>query len=90
MSKGACVPGNVPLTQPLVRESSFSVKGGNDCQRVECSPLHEPCQPPFREQHHGACLLIITPENEKKTKEFIFDKLDGDKGGELIYIGIRG
>ena len=43
----------------------------------------------LREQH-GACLLIITPENEKKTKEFIFDKLDGDKGGELIYIGIRG
>jgi len=38
-----------------------------------------------------ACkFLIITPENDQKTKEFIFDKLDGDKGGELIYIGIRG
>ena len=34
--------------------------------------------------------MITTPENEKKTKEFIFDKLDGDKGDELIYIGIRG
>ena len=34
--------------------------------------------------------LVLVVENERTTKEFIFDKLDGDKGGELIYIGIRG
>ena len=37
LRKGACVPGNVPLTQPLLRESGVSVKGDND-ERVECSP----------------------------------------------------
>ena len=62
-------------------------EGAHDFGRA----IHEgsPCQPPLREQH-GACLLITTPENEEKTKEFIFDKLDGVKGDELIYIGIRG
>ena len=29
MSEGACVPGNVPLTQPLVRESGEKGGGGS-------------------------------------------------------------